>query len=846
MKFLSGAFPLDGQPDTDDDILSAALESMPYGFSIWDETFKLVLVNQRYLDIYGLPAERVHRGMSIEEVVELTIAVGNHPGVTAAELSRAYRDRFAGTRDPAKPLVYETAIRGRIIKTTHIRRPGLGWLDTHQDVTEQRLRQSTLRNRNLELDAALDSMAYGFCLWNEALRLVLCNRRFAELYGLDQSATREGTSLFDVFLASTEAGNHQGRSAAEMSNLYRNRLAAMGEDETFLAEEVMASGRIVKVSFRQAPDACWVATHEDVTEQKDHMLALEQRERDLAHQNMRFDAAINNMSQGLCLFDSEQRLVICNKRYADLYGTPEELVRPGTSLEAILKDRISRGFHPKDGAEGYIRGRLDIVARKVDTADTVELQDGRIISVLHHPLADGGWVSTHQDITEQRRTEARIRHLARHDALTDLPNRMLFRERMQEAEVRIARNEIVAVLFIDLDHYKTVNDVFGHAIGDAVLVKVASRLLKACRKGDIVARLGGDEFAILYGRLASPEDAAALADRIVKTMAKPMRVEHHEVVVGASVGIAVAPEDGRTTETLMKNADLALYRAKADGRGTHHFFEPDMDVALQNRLAFGTDLRSALAGGELALAFQPLFNLAENRICAFEALLRWHHPTRGTIMPDQIVPIAEETGAIISIGEWVLRTACIEAAKWPSAVRVAVNLSPVQFRHRSLLQQVKAALAESGICAERLELELTEAALLAGTNAAIETLEELHQIGVRIALDDFGTGCSSLGYLRSFPFDKIKIDQSFVQDVSSHADAAALVRAVVGLGRSLGMSTTAEGVETEDQLQLIRDQGCTEVQGFLFSPPLPASAVAALFAETTSDASRAAKRLAAF
>lgn len=823
-------------------IIDAALGSMPYGFSIWDESLKLILVNQRYLDLYNLPSEHFRPGLSLEAVADLAIAAGNHPGTSAADLYALFRDRFLSTTDPDDPLVYERSFKGRIIRTTHVRRPGLGWVNVHEDITDQKRREGSLRQRNLQLDAALDSMPCGFCLWSKDLNLVLHNRRFLELYGLDASTINNGMGLLEVVQASLDVGNHKDVTAEQLNERYRSRLANIGSDETFIAEENLVSGRVVKVAFRNTLDGCWVATHEDVTEQKDQMNALQQRESELALQNLRFTAAVDNMSQGLCMFDNQRRLVICNKRYADLYGTPEALVRPGVTLESILQDRINRGFHTSAGADAYIQSRIDLIESKVEATDTVELQDGRVLLVLHHPMADGGWVSTHQDITEQQQAEARIRHLARHDALTDLPNRFLFREHMTQAEARIARREMVAVLFVDLDHYKAINDVFGHAVGDAVLIRVAARLSKACREGDIVARLGGDEFAILQNSMATESDAAKLAERLIKAMAEPMRIEGHEVVIGASVGIAVAPGDGEATEALMKNADLALYRAKAEGRGTYHFFEPAMDTALQEKLTFELDLRAALAAGELDLAYQPLFDLDKRRVGGFEALLRWQHPTLGTIMPDDIIPIAEETGLIVPIGEWVLRTACAEAATWPDHVNVAVNLSPVQFRHRRLAEQIGIALSESGIRPERLELEITESALLADNSLTLDILHRLRQIGVRIALDDFGTGYSSLSYLRKFPFDKLKIDRSFVRDIAAQPESFAVIKGVIGLGHSLGISTTAEGVETEDQLNLVRDQGCREVQGFLFSPPLPASAVAALLDKSDSETPEAALR----
>jgi diguanylate cyclase (GGDEF)-like protein len=400
---------------------------------------------------------------------------------------------------------------------------------------------------------------------------------------------------------------------------------------------------------------------------------------------------------------------------------------------------------------------------------------------------------------------------------------------MEEVNLRIQKGEIISVLCIDLDGFKSVNDTLGHAIGDAVLKDASNRLREITRDTDMVARLGGDEFAIVEGRLEQLEDAATLAGRVVKAMAQPFDLEGHHIVIGASVGIAVAPLDGSDGDILMKHADLALYRAKQDGRGTYHFYEKSLDAVLQERRSMETALRSALPGNQFRLVFQPLLNLRENRVCAFEALLRWEHPVRGYMHPAQFIPIAEESGLIVPIGEWVLREACKAAAAWPGDISVAVNLSPVQFRrNRNLVEQVKAALSSSGLRADRLEVEITETVLLADSENALQILRQLKDLGVKIAMDDFGTGYSSLSYLRRFPFDKIKIDQSFVQESSSSPDSLAIVKAMIGLGHSLGMTTTAEGVETEAQLSMIRDQGCTEVQGFLLSAPLPATAVSEL------------------
>jgi diguanylate cyclase (GGDEF)-like protein len=815
-------------------MLSDALARMPYGYSAWGQDYRLLFWNEGYLALYGLPAERVRSGMTLLDIAELTISCGNHPGLTPSALAAIFRDRMDQNRDPAKPGIYEKTIRGRIIETTYLPSPGLGWLVIHEDVSERRRREEELEAQHLRLDAALDSMSYGFCLFDAEFRLELWNECFIDLYGLDRAEIVAGMTLVDVFLASIAAGNHQGHTAGEMAAHERGRLARLAPGEVLTSEAVTASGRIVKIRWKRMADGSWVVTHEDVTDERDRMNALRQREAELARQNMRFDAAINHMSQGLCMFDARQELIVCNKRYADLYGLPPELVVPGTSLAAILRHRIEHGFHPKAGIEAYVQKRFDMVSRQQDATDIVELRDGRVISVIHHPLDDGGWVSTHEDITDQRRNEERIRHLARHDALTDLPNRMQFKELMERAEEAIALGRMAAVLFIDLDRFKSVNDLYGHTFGDEVLCRLSQRLRAACRETDAVARLGGDEFAVLQTGIASPHDAAALAARIVEAMAEPLVIEGQEVVLGASVGIAIGPNDGHDAETLMKNADLAAYRAKADGRGAYHFFEPGMDAALQERLAFEMELRGALARGELALVFQPLFSLVDNKISGVEALLRWHHPLHGLIPPSRIIPAAEKSGLIVPIGEWVLREACRIAATWPEHVTIAVNVSPVQFVHRSLLRHVSEALNLSGLDPQRLNIEVTESVLLADNELTLSMLGELRRIGVRISLDDFGTGYSSLGYLRAFPFDKIKIDRSFVHDISTRADSLAIIKAVIALGRSLGISTTAEGVETEEQFDLIRDEGCTEVQGYIFSPPLPANAITELLFKQAS------------
>jgi diguanylate cyclase (GGDEF)-like protein len=421
--------------------------------------------------------------------------------------------------------------------------------------------------------------------------------------------------------------------------------------------------------------------------------------------------------------------------------------------------------------------------------------------------------------------------MAMHDALTNLPNRLFFREQIENRLTQIDRDQKFAVLCLDLDDFKSVNDTLGHPFGDKLLRQVGDRLRSCLREGDSVARLGGDEFALLQGSITQPTDTTSLMGRIIESISAPYDLEGHQVVIGVSIGVAVAPTDATESDQLLKSADMALYRAKADGRGTYRFFEPEMDARMQARRALELDLRKAFVKGEFEVYYQPLVNMKNELICGFEALIRWNHPERGMISPADFIPLAEETGLIVPIGEWVLRQACEEAAKWPNDISIAVNLSAAQFKTPGLSQTVFNTLAHSGVVADRLELEITESVLLFNSKSTLDTLHQLRALGVRISMDDFGTGYSSLSYLRSFPFDKIKIDQSFVHNLSTNKDSMAIIRAVVGLGNSLGMVTTGEGVETHEELDYLKREGCTEAQGYLFGKARPAKDAAALLAK---------------
>jgi diguanylate cyclase (GGDEF)-like protein len=563
---------------------------------------------------------------------------------------------------------------------------------------------------------------------------------------------------------------------------------------------------------------------------KDRTIELREREGELKAKNLLFEAATNNMSQGLLMFNAEGRLVICNKRYLEMYNLSPEQARPGATVRDLLDLRIANGTFVGDPEE-YQATMWQSLAQGKTVSQILEVPDGRIIAMQRRPMDNGGWVVTHEDITERRRAEQQIEHMAHHDALTDLPNRTLLRHRLAEAISKLSAGRRAAVLYLDLDHFKTVNDTLGHPIGDELLCAVADRLRNCVRENDLVARVSGDEFAIIQTGIAQADDTVQLARRIRETLRVPHELQGHVVITDCSIGIAVTPDDGTEPDVLMKNADMGLYRAKDDGRGTYRFFEPGMDTRMQARRRLELDLRNAMTNQEFEIHYQPIVDLRTNTITAFEALLRWRHPERGMISPAEFIPVAEEIGLIVAIGDWVIRRACIDAASWPSNVRIAVNLSPTQLANPNIVQTIVSAFSTARLRPERLEVEITEAVLMQNTDTMLATLHQLRALGLRISMDDFGTGYSSLSYLRSFPFDKIKIDRCFIKGLENGAESAAIVQAVAQLARSLNMTTTAEGVETSQQLKLVRSLGCTEMQGYLFSRPVPIEEASRLLEE---------------
>jgi diguanylate cyclase (GGDEF)-like protein len=542
--------------------------------------------------------------------------------------------------------------------------------------------------------------------------------------------------------------------------------------------------------------------------------------------NNELSAALHNMVQGFIMFDSQERIAVYNERYIDMYGLSRDIVKPGCSFMELLQHRAACGNLKADPKQYH-----DDLVAELAKGQVVNLiinsGNDREILITNKPMPGGGWVATHEDITDRRRAEAKITHMALHDGLTDLANRHLFNEEIADCFKQLARGQKFALLCLDLDHFKNVKTL-GHPLGDKLLQQIGTRLRLCVRESDTIARLGGDEFAILQRGIADPAEARSLSERIVKAIRKPFNLEGNQVVIGVSIGIALAPTDATDEVELLKAADIALFCSKADGRGTYRCFAPAMDERIRARHAIERDLRKALLNDEFVMHYQPFVNLQSGQISAFEALIRWNHPERGMLFPIDFIPFAEETGLIVPIGQWALRRACKDAAGWPNGVDLAVNLSPVQFKELDLCAMVIGALADCGLTASRLELEITETALLDNEESTAETMRQMRALGVRIVMDDFGTGHSSLTTLRNYPFDKIKIDRSFVHDLLSKHDSRAIIQALVQLAGSLGLKTTAEGVETQGELDYLKRVGCTEAQGFFFSKPLPQKEVYAL------------------
>jgi diguanylate cyclase (GGDEF)-like protein len=671
-----------------------------------------------------------------------------------------------------------------------------------------------ISRQNVRFDAALQHMSHGICLYDPEQRVVVANPRYAEIYRLRKDQVKPGTHIRQILQARCE----NGTNFATDPDVY----VSVNVKQSSEVQE-LADGRVVEIKRQPMANGGWLTTHEDVTIEKRSEKLLAEKAAELEVMNTHFSTALANMAQGLCMFDGEKRLTVWNDRYVELLDMPAHLLKVGTPLHEILTDRVARDKR-RTVDDPAVKARVaELLALPPDASRVDQLADGKFMMLTRQPMAGGGWVTLIEDITERRRVEAEIVHLARHDVLTGLANRAEFNARLEEASKRLKRNGGgIAVMMIDLDRFKAVNDTHGHLAGDQLLSEVAHRLQSAVRDTDVLARLGGDEFAIIQeGGPDQREGAVALALRIIEITSKPFDLNGHDASVGVSIGIAMAPEDGIEPGDLLKRADLALYSVKSSGRNDFQMFRNEMLEIVNTQQSAERELREAIALGQFELHYQPVVDVKTRKLCGVEALVRWRHPTRGMIAPDNFIPLAESTGLIAPLGEWILKQACSDAVAWPAHIKVAVNISAIQFKKGNLFEVILGTLVKTGLPPERLELEITETSLLENQEAHLTTIRQLKNLGLSVALDDFGTGFSSINYLTIFPFDKIKIDRSFTKGVLSRADCKAVVASTLALAQGLGIVTTVEGVETEEQFEYMRAAGVELAQGYLFGKPVP-------------------------
>ncbi len=749
------------------------------------------------------PVDGKERLGSAAELRHLPIVV-----VATNTLSAALADWYAQTRF----LVAVAALAAFVIAFTL-------YLIIRQINRQNREAKLRLESEKMRLDTALNNMTQGLVQYDSSARIVTCNQRYLDMFGLSRDIVKPGCHFYELLQHRKDTGSYQGDVRDFCDPIIRN--VAEGKITQTIHES--GDGRSFQIVNKPLNQGGWIATIEDVTERR----KLEQ-ERDRNYTFLR--QIIDHIPSQITVKDARTREYVLVNQVAEMqFGMPREAIVGKTAFRVFEKEAAdivtadddrtlqSGGAlfleeHPWDTLK---MGRRYITSKRIGIQDQSN-ELSYIINVV-------------DDVTERRRADEKIAHLAHYDALTDLPNRVLFREQIGRELERTGRGSQFALLYIDIDEFKGINDSLGHSVGDELLKSVASRIRGCIKQEDLIARLGGDEFAVIQTSVGGKADVERFVERIYEAIRQPYQCLGHQLSTDASIGIAMAPQDGTSLDQLIKSADLAMYGAKAQGRRTHRFFEPAMDASAKARLTMEQDLRQAMADGGFEINYQPLVDLRRNVVSGCEALLRWRHPERGMVSPAEFIPVAEDTGLINELGDWVLRTACAEAASWPDHIRLAVNVSPVQLKYQSLALKVASALAASGLKPGRLEIEITEAVLIRDDEAALAILHQLRDLGVRIALDDFGTGFSSLSYLKRFPFDKIKIDRAFVVDVAEAGNSSAIVQAVVNIASALNMTTVAEGVEHEEQREMLRSLGCTEMQGYLFSAPKPAGEVRKLF-----------------
>jgi diguanylate cyclase (GGDEF)-like protein/PAS domain S-box-containing protein len=797
------------------------LARYPHIDSMIGKKFKRAPLLQRILTAGGHQTLRVQSPVDHQDRIGSAAELTNFPMVIVA--TNTIEAALSDWREQTRFLTVAAALSASVI--AFILYSIVRQINRQNQESQQRLESEKQR-----LDTALNNMTQGLVLYDASARVVICNQRYIDMYGLSTDVVKPGCHFYDLIQHRKDTGSYDGDVHEFCSNIMRN--VAQGKVSSIVMEG--GDGRAFMIVNKPLAQGGWVATIEDITER----VNLEQ-ERDRNQTFLR--EIIDHIPSQITVKDARDHRYLLANRVAEVqFGLSRDAILGKTAFDLFsneLAERITaadeRALRSLDGLsldehpwESKLTGRRYITSKRIGIRD--QTGDPRYV------------INVVEDVTERRRADEKIAHMAHYDALTDLPNRTLFRAQIERELAKTGEGARFALLYVDIDEFKGINDSLGHHVGDELLKTVAARIRGCLKETDLIARLGGDEFAVIQTAVGCTDDVAEFVTRIHEVIRQPYQCLGHQLSTDASIGIALAPQDGTELDQLIKNADLAMYAAKAGGRRTHRFFEPDMHASAKARLTMELDLRQAMNDGGFELHYQPFINLQRNQVSGCEALLRWRHPERGMVSPAEFIPVAEDTGLINELGDWVLKTACAEAALWPDHIRLAVNISPVQFKCATLALKITSALAASGLAPRRLELEITEAVLIRDDEAALAILHQLRAIGVRIALDDFGTGYSSLSYLKRFPFDKIKIDRSFVTDIADAGGSPAIVQAVVNIAAERNMTTTAEGVETEQQKQVLRALGCTEMQGYLFSAAKPGPEVRKLLGTSGGKAAAVA------
>ena len=791
--------------------LQAVVSSMPQGISVFDEQLRLRVWNQGLLDVLELPNHAVYEGVPFADLIRIPATRGEYgPGSVEEHVQRitnlAHQFQphcFERTRPNGKTHLVQgepLTLGGHIV----------GFITTYTDITERKAIEMQLRKQHDQLQTVLESIPSAVSLFNRDALLELSNSEFGRLLELPEELTRPGTSIREMFRFNAERGEY---GPGNPDQITRNLMQRIREPSKHHFERTRPDGKTLEIRGVPLAEGGFVTVYTDVTERRNSV------EREQLAQKV-----YSHSPAGIIFTDETHRILSINPAAAQMTGYELCELEGQTVFSLIEFEQGQSAGEITDQlfTRGTWNGELSLTQK-----DGQPIPAGTRINRVDDPQSGlpAHYVWILADITERKQAEDRMRHIAQTDALTGLPNRMALLMRLAQILPDARRHQWkVAMMFLDLDRFKTINDTLGHQVGDELLREVACRLSRLVRESDFVARLGGDEFVIILPAISTPADAATVASKITAALSTPIEAGGHELHTSPSIGISIFPDDGADGDTILKNADTAMYHAKAAGRNNYQFFAAEMNQSAAERLNIERKLRHAIARNELSIDFQPQFDAASRQPTGVEALARWYHPTEGVISPARFIPVAEETGLIVDIGEWVLTAACREMAHWINAglqpLRVAVNVSALQLRRRDFCETVANALATSGLAPELLELEITESAVMENPQEAIKVLERLGRMGVTLAIDDFGTGYSSLAYLKLFPIDHLKIDRSFVADIEHDLNDRAIAFGTIALAHSLGLKVIAEGVETEDQLDLLRGNRCDEVQGYLLSKPM--------------------------